>query len=326
MESQTKNRKTRAEIARMVARAFENMTIASDDDAIRELKDGWFNAAYCIRLSDGREVILKIAPPQHAEVMTYEANIMTTEVTTMRLVAQNPAIPVPEIYYFDTARDLCDSDYFFMEKINGDNLDHVRASLSPDIQASIDQHIGVIIREVNQFTGTYFGYDGNSALRGTNWRETFIKIMDSLLDDGLKKNAEYFGFSVDEIRATIHKHASALDEVTIPRLVHWDAWDPNFFVKDGRVISIIDFERALWGDPLLEAQFRALATGGVTESLKSYGKTVFTHTEDQRCHLYTLHLALVLKTECYYRHYDTDFISNIAKSLLIPAMQWLNEN
>ncbi|MCL4254885.1 MAG: aminoglycoside phosphotransferase family protein, partial [Anaerolineae bacterium] len=106
-----------------------------------------------------------------------------------------------------------------MEKINGDNLDHVRASLSPDIQAQIDQHIGVIIREINQFTGTYFGYDGNSALRGTTWRETFIKIMNSLLDDGLKKNAEYFGFSVDEIRATIRKHAPALDEVTTPRLL-----------------------------------------------------------------------------------------------------------
>ncbi|HRF94839.1 MAG TPA: aminoglycoside phosphotransferase family protein, partial [Aggregatilineales bacterium] len=221
---------------------------------------------------------------------------------------------------------ICDSDYFFMEKINGDNLEHVRASLPPEIQVQIDQHIGVIIREINQFTGTYFGYDGNPALRGDTWRYTFINIMDSILDDGIRKNADYCGFSVDEIRATIQKHASSLDEITTPRLCHWDAWNPNIFVRDGKVIGIIDFERALWADPLIEAQFRPLAWEGVTESLKSYGKTTFTHAEDQRCQLYTLHLALLMKTECYYRNYETDYIKNIATNMMIPAMKWLMEN
>jgi aminoglycoside phosphotransferase (APT) family kinase protein len=326
MESTTKNRKTRQQIENMVARAFDNATLADGDDAIQELKDGWFNVAYCIRLSDTREVILKIAPPKEAEVMTYERNIMTTEVETMRLVAQNPAIPVPKIYYFDTAQDICDSDYFFMEKINGDNLEHVRASLPPEIQVQIDQHIGVIIREINQFTGTYFGYDGNPDLRGDKWRDTFINIMDSILDDGIRKNADYCGFSVDEIRATIQKHAPSLDEVTTPQLCHWDAWNPNIFVSDGKVVGIIDFERALWADPLIEAQFRLLAWEDVTESLKSYGKTTFTHAEDQRCHLYTLHLALLMKTECYYRNYETDYIKNIATDMMLPAMKWLMEN
>lgn len=309
----------------MVERAFGGTTLAIGEEAMSELKDGWFNAAYNVRLSDGREVILKIAPPQDAEVMTYEKGIMVTEVTAMRLVAQNPAIPVPEIYYFDTACDLCDSDYFFMEKLTGDNYDHVRASLSPEIQAQIDQSIGRIIRAINGFTGTYFGYDGNSALRGDTWKEAFIKIVESVLEDGLRKNAEY-GFSVDDIRAAILKHTPALEAVTTPQLVHWDAWDPNFFVKDGQVTGILDFERALWADPLMEAQFRALAFGGVSESMKGYGKTTLTHEEDERCTLYTLHLALVMKTECYYRNYDTDDVSNMALQMIAPTLKWLQEN
>lgn len=325
MESKTKNRKTRAQIAHMAKRAFGGTPLAAGDDAVSELKDGWFNAAYNVRLSDTREVVLKIAPPQDAEVMTYEKNIMTTEVASMRLVAQNPAIPVPEIFYFDTARDLCDSDYFFMEKLTGDNYDHVKASLSAEDQAQIDQRIGSIIREINGFSGTYFGYAGNSALRGDTWEVTFMRIMDSVLDDGLRKNADY-GCSVGDIRAAILKHAPSLEAVTTPRLVHWDAWDPNFFVKDGKVTGILDFERALWGDPLMEAQFRALAFGGVSESMKGYGKTTFTHEEDSRCHLYTLHLALVMKTECYYRHYDTDFVSNLALQLIGSTLTWLQEN
>jgi aminoglycoside phosphotransferase (APT) family kinase protein len=325
VESKTKNRKTREQIARMVERAFAGVTLAAGEDAVCELKEGWFNAAYNVRLSDGREVILKIAPPRGAEVMTYEKDIMTTEVASMRLVSQNPAIPVPEIYCFDTARDLCDSDYFFMEKLTGENYAHVKGSFSSEIQAQIDQIIGKIIREISGFTGTYFGYDGNRALQEDSWKEAFIKIADSVLDDGVRKNAEY-GFDVGAIRAAIQKHAPSLEAVTLPRLVHWDAWEPNFFVKDGKVTGILDFERALWGDPLMEAQFRALAFGGVSESMKGYGKTSFTHEEDERCHLYTLHLALVMKTECYYRNYDTDEVSNIAMMMLVPAMQWLQEN
>ncbi len=326
MESKTKNRKTPAQVAKMAERAFDGISLAEGEDALIELKEGWFNAAYLVKLTDGREVVLKIAPPSDAEVMTYEKNIMTTEVESMRLAAQNPLIPVPEIYYFDQQHDLCDSDYFFMEKLSGENYEHIKKSLPKPIQTQIDEQIGRIIREINQVSGTYFGYDGNPDLRADTWKEAFLKIMDSVLEDGRKKEADYFGYSIEQIRDIVLKHAPALEAVKIPRMVHWDAWDLNFFAKDGEITGLLDFERALWGDPLLEAQFRALAFEGVSDSLRGYGKTEFTHEEDQRCHLYTLHLALVMKTEGYYRNYDTDMVSNLAKMLLIPTMLWLEEH
>ena len=325
MESKTKNRKTREQIARMVEKAFGGTTLASGEDAVSELQEGWFNAVYNVRLSDGREVILKIEPRKDAEVLTYEKHIMATEVASMLLVRKNPAIPVPEIYSFDTARDVCDSEYFFMEKLTGDNYEHVKASFSGAMQAQIDRQIGAIIRQINGFTGTYFGYDGNSDLRAATWKEAFFTITDSVLEDGSRKQAD-FGYPIDEIRRAVLKHAPSLEAVTTPRLVHWDAWDLNFFVKDGKITGILDFERALWADPLMEAQFRALAFGGVSSSMRGYGKTSFTHEEEERCHLYTLHLALVMKTECYYREYDSDDVSNLSKQLLVPALNWLKEH
>lgn len=326
MESKTKNRKTREQVARMVERAFNGLTLAAGDDAVTELKEGWFNAAYNVRLSDGKEVILKIAPPQGAEVMTYEQNIMSTEVASMRLVKQNPAIPVPEIYYFDNAHDLCDSDYFFMEKLSGENYGLIRASLPREVQAQLDEQIGAIVREINGFTGTYYGYPGNSDLRASTWKEAFLKVCDSVLEDGRRKDAEYGEFSIDTLRTAILKHAPALEQVTTPQMVHWDAWDLNFFVKDGKVTGLLDFERVLWADPLLEAQFRPLFGEGVTGYMRGYGKTSFTHEEEQRNHLYTLHLALVAKTEGYYRHYDTDEVAKWAMNMMVPTMQWLQEN
>jgi len=326
MDSKTKNRKTREQVARMVERAFDGLALAPSEDAMSELKEGWFNAAYNVCLSDGREVILKIAPPKGAEVMTYEKNIMDTEVTSMRLVAQNPAIPVPEIYYFDKDHDLCDSDYFFMEKLSGENYGLIRTTMPSETQAQIDGQIGAIVREINNFTGTYYGYPGNSDLRAETWREAFVKICDSVFEDGQRKNAEYGQFSVPEIRAAILKHAPALDAVTTPRMVHWDAWDLNVFVKDGRITGLLDFERVLWGDPLHEAQFRPLFGEGINGYMRGYGKTSFTHVEEQRNHLYTLHLALVAKTEGYYRHYDTDEVANWAMGMMVPTMKWRQEN
>lgn len=325
MKSKTKNTKTRSQIEAMVAKAFGGMMLADGDDAVCELKDGWFNAAYSLRLANGREVILKIAPPPGADVMSYEKNIMSTEVAIMRLVRQNPAIPVPEIYFFDDTHEVCDADYFFMEKLVGDNLEHVKASLPAETLVALEYQIGAIIREINSFRGTYFGYEGNPDLRTSTWKEAFIRIMDAVLEDAARKRVT-FDYSYDEIRCVVQKHAAALEEVATPCLAHWDAWDANFFVQNGRIVGIIDFERALWADPLMEAQFRPFFGDGITNIMRGYGKTSFTCAEKQRCYLYSLHLALVMHTECYYRDYDTDEIFNFSKGFIARSMEWLWAN
>lgn len=52
----------------------------------RELRDGYFNAAYAIELHDGRKMVLKVAPPPDVTVLRYERGIMGTEVEVMRCV------------------------------------------------------------------------------------------------------------------------------------------------------------------------------------------------------------------------------------------------
>jgi hypothetical protein len=62
-----------------------------------------------------------------------------------------------------------------------------------------------------------------------------------------------------------------------------------------------------------EAQDRQFDFKGVTNGMRGYGKTSFTFAEEQRNHLYSLHLALVMHVECYYRNYDTDDIFNFSR-------------
>lgn len=92
LRGRTKNKKTREQIAAMVKLAFDGVGLYPQVDAVQELTEGWYNAAYLVRLADGRETVLKIAPPPGVEIMAYEQNIMRTEVSAIRLAAQNPAI------------------------------------------------------------------------------------------------------------------------------------------------------------------------------------------------------------------------------------------
>ena len=322
MDSKTKNLQSRAQVDAMARLAFDGLGLAPRASALRELKDGWFNVVYEATLADERRVILKIAPPPGAEVMRYERDLMATEVATLRLVRANPAVPVPAVLHHAASGALCDSPWFFMEKMPGDNLDHVRATLPPAQVEAVDRHLGAILRELNAFRGDWFGCPGNAALRAATWRAAFLAIVESVLEDAARKSVR-FERPAPEIRALVDAHAPSLDEVSEPRLVHWDSWDSNLFVAEGRVCGLIDFERALWADPLMEAPFRALSWTGVTDAMRGYGKTTFSDGEQRRCWLYTLHLGLVMQTECAYRAYPNDDILVQARRMVARALDWL---
>ena len=63
--------------------------------------------------------------------------------------------------------------------------------------------------------------------------------------------------------AVLRAAAPALDEVTVPALVHFDLWPGNILVDrpaDGpaRIGGLIDGERMFWGDPLADLVSLAL--------------------------------------------------------------------
>ncbi len=321
MNSKTKNLKSREQLAALAGRAF-GIGLAEGAGAVCELQDGWFNAVYELVLADGRCVVLKIAPPPGAPVMAYERALMATEVATLRRLRADARIPVPAVLVHDESCQACDSACFFMEKARGASLEHVRAGLSRAQEAAVDRHAGEILRTLHGYRGDWFGYPGNPALRAHTWREAFLAIVESVLADAARQGVA-FPRPAPAIRALLQRHASSLDEVRTPSLVHWDAWDKNFFVDDGRVTGLIDFERALWADPLMESLFRPLSWSGPTEAMRGYGKTDFSAAETRRCRLYSLHLGLVMRTECAFRDYPGDAIRRQALGMIETNLAWL---
>jgi aminoglycoside phosphotransferase (APT) family kinase protein len=309
MESITKNRQSPATLRAMIARAYGADQVPDERETgwVDELGHGWFNVAYRLRLRDCRQVVCKIAPPPHIEVMTYERGAMDIELAALRLIGEHTSVPVPAVDFADRSRELCDADYFFMPCLDADNLGIVKDTLPPGELDVYHEAIGAVNRELNGIRGAAFG-----PLAGPGdptWRACFTRMIGDVLGDG-ERRAIDLGYDYDLIREIIAAHADGLDEVTEPRFVDWDLWDSNVMVRDGRIVGIIDHERAFYGDPLIEAGFTgtdlSASFGDPAAFLRGYGHAELTENERRRRRLYTLYLNLIMIIETDYRgHTDT---------------------
>jgi aminoglycoside phosphotransferase (APT) family kinase protein len=302
VESATKNRQSLDVLRAMVARAFGDARVPGGEAWAEELGHGWFNVAYRLRLRDGARVVLKIAPPAGIEVMTYERDMMRTEVHALALVREHTDVPVPAVHHYDDSRELCDADWFVMDFVEGDNLGIIRDRLTAEQYRPYAEALGATTRALNRISGPHFG-----PLRGgdpaVTWRQCFTGMVEDVLRDGERRGVD-IGRDYDTVRAILAGAGDCLDEVTGAAFVEWDLWDSNVMVRDGAIVSIIDHERAFYGDPLMEAGFAATelpAMGDPAGFVRGYGRGPSTAAERRRRRLYNLHLLLIMVIETVYR-------------------------
>ena len=280
--------------------------------AFTEMTDGFYNAAALLELQDGLKCVLKAAPPPEVHVLRYEKDILRAEVESMSLARQQAGIPAPEVYAFDSSHDLLPSDYYLMEFVPGESFFKLRSTLPPASQEQIQHEMGRFTRAISAITHDVFGYWAQPSAPGVSWKDCFAAMTRGVLQDGLDVDAK-LPMPYDEIYQRMESHFDALEEVTTPRLVHWDLWDGNIFVDPSshRVTGLIDFERALWGDPLIEVIFMNLNPDSPA-ALGFGGNVLRTENERRRRLLYNAYLFLIMIIETYYRHYDNDWQINWA--------------
>lgn len=272
---------------------------------MEELKDGWANTAYRLRMTDGANLIMKISPRSATKLMRYEYELMKTEIEVLQMLDQINQIPVPKVLAYDRSRTMIDGEYFIMEQLAGQPYNQVKENMSTNERAAIEQQLGALARALHDIKGTGFGHYCDPMNEHMTWREVFLMLINSVLDDGEEAGMK-LSMPYDELRHMISSKSICMNEVTEPSLVHWDLWDGNFFVKDGSITGIIDFERALWADPLFEHYFSN--TGLDTSSfIRGYGRyEQLTRSEQQRIACYKLYLALIMYVECHYRGYTNE--------------------
>jgi aminoglycoside phosphotransferase (APT) family kinase protein len=305
--SVTKQGVTEAQLARMVRAGFGTATVTGCD----ELTDGTYNAAYRVRLSNGADLVLKVAPPPDLPLLTHEVDLMRTEVDFYER-AGAAGVPVPAVRFADLRRRVIPRDYVFLQRLESVPLDAIRAE--PDL-GEVRRDLGAAVARLHTVTGPAYGYP----LRGSRswqptWRAAFLAMLDDILDDAVRLDTQ-LPEPPARIRQRLHRHAAALDAVPRPALVHFDLWDGNVFVHrtpaGWRLSGLIDGERAFFGDPYAEfvslSLFRHISE--LPELLDGYaaggGEPVeFTDEVRVRIALYTCYLYLLVVTEGSTRGFD----------------------
>lgn len=311
---------TREVAAQIAGDAFGGAALLDVD----ECTEGWFNAVHLLTLADGRQAILKVAPPPEVAVLRYERDIMAAEVEVMRLVSDHTDVPIARVLWHDTSCTRVPSELFLMEVLPGQLLSGVRAGLTTKQQQVIDTQVASMLRQINALTRVGFGLAAPSAPVFGRWSDAFMHMVDDVLADGGAAKVT-LPMPPELIRAVVSDAADLLDEVTQAQLVHWDLWDGNILVDSAslQVTGLIDFERALWGDPVMELQFRSAAADPAFGD--AYGsRPMDAPGAHRRRLLYDLYLFVVMSVEVAYRHYPTDDMERYARHHLDRTLRALD--
>lgn len=293
--SLTKGTVTEETINRMVQKAFEENALG-----MQELKEGYFNIAYKVRLKD-RNVVLKIAPSREIQVLTSEKNIMFSEVDSMRMVAERTEVPVPRILFYDNSGSVIDREYFFMEMLRGQSLSTLQDALPEEEKQEIYYRLGQYTRQLNCIEGERFGYYAQPDRQGENWYEVFCDMVRDTYTDARRKDIA-MPVEEDETLELLERDRAIFEAVKTPRFVQWDIWAGNVFIADNRIEGIIDFERCLWADALMEVGFRNYEYNKAF--YEGYGIEELTREEKRRARWYDVYVALIWCLETDYRGYD----------------------
>ncbi len=319
MISLTKNIQSESTLKAMISAAFPTEKCI---DFI-ELTEGYFNVAYFVKIENGAEYILKIAPSKDVPVMSYEENMMHAEVSAMLIAKEKIELLVASVVFFDDSCTICSSPYFFMEKLSGGSFFSQQDKLSEEEKQKIRFETGKLNKQINSIIGEKFGYIGLPKMQGENWYEVFSNMINQILTDAERLQID-LKISPEKVKSQLANSRAYFTEITTPCLVHWDLWDGNVFVEDGKVTGLIDWERSLWADPLMEVGFRTYENN--RGFMAGYGKEKLSETEYIRALWYDIYFMLIASQECDYRQYETRDMYHWASGVLVEKFEELTRH
>ncbi|MGW4940096.1 phosphotransferase family protein [Actinoplanes sp. NPDC004185] len=212
-----------------------------------ELSGGGFAAVWRARLADGRDVVVKVGPRPGVRLLRYERDLIPAEAAYFRTVrAGAPGVPVPEVLHVA-------DDWIVTTMLPGSSLSEPADPAGTAAAAGVREQLGSAIAGLHRITGPHFGYTGDRPA-GTDWPTAYGAIIAALLADA----ADWEVPLPPGIDALAARHHTNLAQVTRPALLHFDLWDGNVLAAGGRLTGLVDGERFLWGDPLLDLVSPAL--------------------------------------------------------------------
>ncbi len=270
---------------------------------VSPLGNGEFNAAYEVTCNDKDHYALKIAPPEGMKVLSYEKNMMESEVFWYSMMHENTDILCPKVYAVDFTKKIIGCNCFIMQMMQGKPLSEL--NLSEDEYDSVLKQKLSVLSKIHRIKGTGFGYRHREQY--ATWDEALMSMANGIISD-----CRALGYKTpygERFVRCIDKHREILKRVPC-RMVNFDLWDSNVLFNEGR-ICLIDPERGFWGDPI--GDFITLAPGQKSplsekqDALEIYNsfaeeKIVLSEETGIRYALMVCYLALIEEVEKYVRY------------------------
>ncbi|MDN0201114.1 aminoglycoside phosphotransferase family protein [Streptomyces sp. S.PNR 29] len=295
----------------------------------RELGGGTFNTVVRVQRTDGTGLVVKLAPDETVPVLRYERGILDTEAWYYRTARDATRVPLPDVLAAGAQDGAAPGDHLVMSECPGTPWFELLGTMDASARARLRTALGGHVAALHTITGNEgFGYPARplGPLRAT-WRAAFLEMVDAVLDDAGRFDVT-LPRPTDEIRALFAAQSPVLDEVTVPRLVHFDLWDGNILVDQGpdgpRIGALIDAERAFWGDPVAELVSLGLFHDIERDEafLNGYraagGSVVFDASTRTRLALYRAYLHLIMWVEAVPRQFDAQHRAWLEREALKP--------
>jgi aminoglycoside phosphotransferase (APT) family kinase protein len=221
-------------------------------ESIDELGGGTFNTTYLVTLADGHKVILRLAPPQTADLAWEDAFLMRSEHAIQPFFAPIAAL-MPKTLLVDFTHQLIERDFVFQTFIEGERWDDVWDELTSEENNFLWDQFGHIMRQIHDVRGEAFGLP-RPGFQFDSWSQTVVDRLERTLRAArdLQLNVTNFAKILEMVRA----HPQQLDEIQVPRLLHGDLWLFNILIdqdaKDPSIVGVLDADRAWWGDPMAD--------------------------------------------------------------------------
>ncbi len=223
------------------------------------IRTGKFNTSFWVTVGH-RRLVLRIAPPRDAVFCFYERGMMRQEPGIHALLESRTSVPVAHVIAFDDSHSLIDRDYMLMERLPGRPLTEAAVNID-----HVLRQVGALLRQVHALRDTRYGYLGEHRPMEPQprWADAFAIIWNKLIDDVAA--AGYYDQEEQLLlRNLLDANLKLFDRPVPSCLLHMDVWHQNILVDDsGAVTGLVDWDRALWGDP--EIEFAILDYCGISE-------------------------------------------------------------
>ena len=303
MES-VKNYQSNYLITKMYEQAF---ALKADSLNISKLHGGLKNAVYLI--DDGlMKCVLKIASNNEKTIIYVDRNTFWWEIKMLKLM-EKVNIPSPKLLYYDDSLTLCNSPYFFMTYIDGENYLKCKELLSEEEKRHIEYQIGLYSYEITKIKMPNF-YSPSFPQKKFNSNYDFMYFLfEKLIQNGLENHCKAVIEQKNEILNILKKYKNELNDKVKIKLCHTDIWDGNILIKNGKVIGIVDFSDLYVCDELMTFYFHTI-DGVISSSfLEGYNQIELNTNEKIRIEIYRMYVILKMIVDCCLKKYgDFDWM------------------